>query len=61
MTKKKQTLRGFSYYVSDEILEEYRRWPTHKKLEWLYAANMMEAGLALRIRKLHEKFRKAEL
>ncbi len=28
--------KGFSYTVSSEQLEDYRKWPVERRLKWLY-------------------------
>ncbi|MDI6756962.1 MAG: hypothetical protein QME32_02955 [Endomicrobiia bacterium] len=51
--------KGFSYYIEDEMLKEYKGFSVEQKLSWLVAANDLEQGLGKRTRKLHDKFRKA--
>jgi len=52
-------IKGFSYYIEDEVLKEYKRMSVEQKLAWLYAANLLENGLSKKTRRLHEKFRRA--
>ncbi len=49
--------KGFSYYVSQEQIEEYRSWPIERRLQWLFLANKMRRSLPQRIIDLHEAFR----
>ena len=47
---------GFSYSVTKEQIEKYRRWPIERRLEWLYMANLMRKGLPKRITQIQERF-----
>ncbi len=46
---KEEAKKGFSYTVSDEQLDEYRKWPPERKLKWLYEANRMRKNLPWKI------------
>ncbi len=54
-------VKGFSYYIGDEMLKEYSALSVEKKLAWLHSANVFENGLSAKVRILHEKFRKAKM
>jgi hypothetical protein len=53
MMKKK----GFCYTVSQEQLEEYRKWPVERRLKWLYYANKMRRELPKKTIEIQELFR----
>ncbi|MEW6088726.1 MAG: hypothetical protein AB1498_10540 [bacterium] len=52
---------GFSYYVNDDHLLAYHAWPIEKRLEWLYAVNLLRKGLPSRIKKIQDKFRSGQI
>ncbi len=49
--------KGFSYYVKDDQLRAYNAWPIEKRLEWLFAVNILRKGLPSRVRNIQDKFR----
>jgi hypothetical protein len=53
--------KGFTYFVSKEQLDEYRKWPIARRLQWLFAANKMRKALAPETIKLQNAFRNGEL
>ncbi len=59
--KSKNPSCGFSYYVNDEQLREYHSWPVTKRVEWLYAVNLMRTRLPVEVRKIQDKFRSGEI
>jgi hypothetical protein len=48
---------GFSYRLSDEVLEAYQAKPLALRLKWLYMGNLLRKALPARTRKLHDEFR----
>ena len=54
MEKKK----GFSYILNKDQIEEYRRWPLERRLQWLYFANKLRRDLPRKIIEIQEAFRK---
>ncbi len=57
MRKNKNMPKGFSYYVKDDQLQAYHAWPIEKRLEWLYAVNILRKGLPSRVKNIQDKFR----
>jgi hypothetical protein len=53
--------RGFSYTVSREQIDEYRRWPIERRLQWLFLANKMRKSLPKKTIKLQEAFRQGKI
>jgi len=53
--------RGFSYYVSKEQIEEYRKWPMERRLKWLYFGNKLRKSLPPRIIEIQEAFRQGKI
>jgi hypothetical protein len=53
--------RGFSYAVNREQIEEYRRWPIERRLQWLFLANKMRKSLPKKTIKLQEAFREPKI
>ena len=50
--------RGFYYSINKEQIKDYRKWSVERRLEWLYAGNLMRKLLPKRIVKIQESFRK---
>ena len=53
--------KGFSYTVSMEQLEDYRKWPIERRLKWLYYANKMRKGLPKKTIEIQELFREGKI
>ena len=53
--------RGFSYTVSWEQIEEYRKWPLERRVQWLYIANKMRKSLPKKTIEFQEAFRQAKI
>lgn len=54
---KKSKTSGFEYYVSKEIMKDYRQKPPELRLQWLYMGNMLRMGYPKKIKRLHDRFR----
>jgi hypothetical protein len=53
--------KGFTYLVNLEQIEEYRRWPIERRLQWLFLANKMRRSLPKKTIKIQEAFRQAKI
>jgi len=53
--------RGFTYYVSQEQMDEYRSWPIERRLQWLYLGNKLRKLLPRETIEIQEAFRKGEI
>jgi len=53
--------KGFSYYLTREQIEEYKRWPVERRLRWLYYGNKLRRMLPKRIVELQEAFRQGRI
>ena len=53
--------KGFSYTVSRQQIEEYRKWPLERRLQWLLLANEMRRSLPPKTIELQEAFRQGKL
>jgi hypothetical protein len=53
--------KGFSYYVSKEQIEEYRKWPMERRLKWLYFGNKLRKSLPPKIIEMQEAFRQGKI
>ena len=60
-TKNKKTMTGFSYYVDDKVIEEYRKKPLELRIKWLYYMNKLRKYYPKDIIEKQEKFRKGEI
>lgn len=54
-------IKGYGYFVSREQIEEYRKWPLERRLEWLFLANKMRRSLPARTIQLQEAFRAGKI
>lgn len=53
--------KGFSYTVSKEQLDDYRKWPVERRLKWLYLANKMRKSLPRKTVEIQELFRSGKI
>jgi hypothetical protein len=53
--------KGFTYYVSQEQIEEYSSWPIERRLKWLFLANKMRRFLPHKTIELQEAFRQGKI
>ncbi len=53
--------KGFTYTVSQEQIEEYRRWPVERRLQWLFLANKMRKSLPKKTIEIQEAFRQGKI
>jgi phage pi2 protein 07 len=58
MTEQK---KGFTYTVSREQIDEYMKWPSDRRLKWLFQANKMRKFLPRKIIEIQEAFRQAKI
>lgn len=56
-----QKAKGFAYFVSREQIEEYRKWPLERRLQWLFLANKMRRSLPAQTIRLQEAFRAGKI
>ena len=52
---------GFTYTVSREQIDEYRKWPLDRRLKWLFQANKMRKLLPQKTIEIQESFRQAKI
>jgi hypothetical protein len=53
--------KGFTYTVSKEQLDDYRKWPIERRLKWLYYANKMRRFLPQKTIEIQELFRSGKI
>ena len=53
--------KGFTYYVSQEQMDEYIKWPVERRLKWLFLANKMRKSLPRKTIELQEAFRQGKI
>jgi hypothetical protein len=58
MTEQK---KGFTYMVSREQMDEYRKWPLDRRLKWLFQANKMRRFLPKKTIEIQEAFRQGKI
>lgn len=51
---------GFRYYLSDDMLERYRKKPIALRLQWLYMANALRRGLDKKTIERQDRFREGK-
>ncbi len=57
----KSRSHGFRYYLSDDMLERYRKKPVALRLQWLYMANVLRKGYSRRTIKIQDRFRQGRI
>jgi hypothetical protein len=53
--------KGFTYTVSKEQLDDYRKWPMERRLKWLFSANKMRKSLPRKTIEIQELFRSGKI
>jgi hypothetical protein len=53
--------KGFTYTVSKEQMDDYRKWPVERRLKWLYFANKMRKSLPRKTVEIQELFRNGKI
>jgi hypothetical protein len=53
--------KGYTYTVSREQIDEYRRWPLDRRLKWLFQANKMRKLLPKKTIEIQEAFRQGKM
>jgi len=54
-------LKGFSYDVSKEQIDEYRAWPIERRLRWLLLGNKLRKLLPKKTIEIQEAFRQGKI
>jgi len=52
---------GFTYSVSKEQIDDYRKWPLDRRLKWLFYLNKMRKLLPPKTIKIQEAFRQGKI
>ena len=60
MKERNIKLKGFSYEIPKEKMEESIRWLIEKRLEWLYQAARLRNLLPTEIVRIQDEFRKGK-
>jgi len=58
MTEQK---KGYTYTVSREQIDEYKKWPVERRLKWLFQANKMRKLLPKKTIEIQEAFRQGKI
>ena len=53
--------KGFSYYVSQEQINDYRTWPLERRLKWLLLSNKMRKSLNSKTIEVQDAFRSGKI
>lgn len=53
--------KGFSYYVSQEQINDYSTWPLERRLKWLFLANKMRRSLNSKTIEVQDAFRSGKI
>lgn len=57
----KEQMKGFTYTVSKEQLDDYRKWPIERRLKWLYYGNKLRKSLPKKTIEIQELFRDGKI
>ena len=53
--------KGYTYFVSNEQLDEYRSWSIERRLKWLFYANKIRKFLPKKTVEIQEMFRSGKV
>ncbi len=53
--------KGFTYTVGKEQIEDYRKWPLKRRLQWLLISNQMRKSLPPQTIEVQEAFRQDKI
>jgi hypothetical protein len=53
--------KGFDYYLSPEVIEEYRKTPMELRLQWLYMGNLLRMGYSKKVIDIQDRFREGKI
>ena len=53
--------KGFTYFVSQEQIDEYRSWPIERRLKWLFLGNKLRKLLPEKTIAIQEAFRQGKI
>ena len=49
--------KGFDYYLSKDVINDYRNTPLELRLQWLYMGNLLRMGYDKKTIEIQERFR----
>ena len=58
---KRRPLKGFSYSLNKEQINEYMSWSPERRLRWLYQGNKLRKQLPPEVIKIQEQFRQGKI
>jgi len=58
---KKSKIKGFDYYLSDEVIRSYREKPIELRLKWLYMGNLLRKAYDKKIIEIQDKYRAGKM
>ncbi len=58
---KKSKIKGFDYYLSDEVIRSYREKPLELRLKWLYMGNLLRKAYNKKVIEIQDKFRAGKI
>ncbi len=53
--------KGFDYYLSKEVIDEYRKTPLELRLKWLYMGNVLRMGYDKKTVEIQDRLREGKL
>ena len=53
--------KGFTYPVSREQIDDYRKWPIDRRLKWLFYVNKVRKLLPKKTIEIQEAFRQGRM
>ncbi len=52
--------KGFDYYLSQEVIDDYRKTPLDLRLQWLYMGNQLRMGYDQKTIEIQDRFREGK-
>jgi hypothetical protein len=57
----KDKAKGFKYHVERAQIEDYRKWPLSRRLDWLLEGNRLRRSLPPKTIAIQEAFRQGKI
>jgi hypothetical protein len=59
--KKLREDKGPEYFIPQEAIDEYRKWPIEQRLQWLYMGNLLRMSYDRKTIEIQDRFREGKI
>ena len=53
--------KGFDYYLSRDVIDDYRKTPLELRLQWLYMGNLLRMDYDRKTIEVQDRFREGKI